>query len=69
MECANTGMHYIVRIWNNSLNVESDSNRHYVAAQKRQLALVPIILSLTFFVQLGYSALVGLGVSSTTNLN
>ena len=44
MECAITGMQYIVsklRINENSLNVDSDSNRHYVVTQKRQLALIP----------------------------
>ena len=40
----NTGMQYIVsrmRIIGNSLNEGSDSNRCWVATQKRKLALVP----------------------------
>ena len=43
MGCANTGMQYIfsgIRIIENSLNVDSDGNRHWVATQKRQLALI-----------------------------
>ena len=40
---ANTGMRYIVsgmRIIENSLNERSDSNRRWIATQKRELALV-----------------------------
>ena len=52
------------------LNLDSDSNRHWVATQKRQLVLVPcIIFQSHIFVQLGYSALVGLGVSSSANVD
>ena len=40
---SNTGMQYIVsrvRIIENSLNEGSDSNRRWIATQKRKLALV-----------------------------
>ena len=42
MGCAITGMQYIVRmrIMENSLILNSDSNRHWVTTQKRQLVLV-----------------------------
>ena len=46
---ANTGMQYIVtgmRIIENSLNERSDSNRRWIATQKRKLVLV---LSMYYF--------------------
>ena len=69
MGCANTGMQYIIRmqIVENSFILNSDSNRHWVTTQKRQLVSVPCMYY-SHFVQLGYSALVGLGVSSTANV-